>query len=226
MPVVFDLGGVLIDWDPRYLYRSVFADDEEAMEWFLANVTTPEWNLEQDRGRPWAEAVELLVREHPDKAEHIRMYHERWPEMLGGAFDETVEILAELRERGVPLYALTNWSAETFAASRARFPFLEWFRGVVVSGEEKLVKPDRQIFRVLLERFGLPEGTVFIDDRDANVEAARHVGMDGIVFTDALQLRGELAARGLLDSMPRQGVDSAQHPRYGPRRTQVRLGPH
>jgi 2-haloacid dehalogenase len=197
--VVFDLGGVLIDWDPRYLYRKLLAD-EAAVEEFLATVCTPEWNAEQDRGRPFAEAVAELVERHPAHAAAIAAYHERWTEMLGGEVPGTVAVLAELRAAGVPLYALSNWSAETFRLTRGRFPFLEWFDGLVVSGEERVTKPDRRIFELLLERFGLaPAATVFVDDSPANVAAARDLGIDAVHFRDAGGLRRDLAARGLLD---------------------------
>ena len=197
--VVFDLGGVLIDWDPRYLYRKLLAD-EAAVEEFLATVCTPEWNAEQDRGRPFAEAVAELVERHPAHAAAIAAYHERWTEMLGGEVPGTVAVLAELRAAGVPLYALSNWSAETFRLTRGRFPFLEWFDGLVVSGEERVAKPDRRIFELLLERFGLvPAATVFVDDSPANVTAARDLGIDAVRFRDAGGLRRDLAARGLLD---------------------------
>ncbi|MDX6235165.1 MAG: 2-haloacid dehalogenase [Nocardioidaceae bacterium] len=197
--VLFDLGGVLIDWNPRHLYRSLFAGDEEAMEWFLANVTSPAWNDRQDRGRAWSEAVADLVEAHPDRSDLIRAFHERWPETLGGAHEETVAIAAELRARGVPLYALTNWSRETFPIGRERFPFLAWFAGIVVSGEEGMAKPDEAIFRLALERFDLDPGrTVFVDDSPVNVEKARALGVDAIRFTGAEELREQLRRRGLL----------------------------
>jgi 2-haloacid dehalogenase len=197
--VVFDLGGVLIDWDPRLLYRKLLAD-EAAVEEFLATVCTPEWNAEQDRGRPFAEAVAELVERHPAHAAAITAYHERWTEMLGGEIPGTVAVLAELRAAGVPLYALSNWSAETFRLTRGRFPFLEWFDGLVVSGEEGVTKPDRRIFELLIERFGLvPAATLFVDDSAANVTAARDLGLDAVRFRDAAGLRRDLAARGLLD---------------------------
>jgi 2-haloacid dehalogenase len=193
--VVFDLGGVLIDWDPRYLYRKLLAD-EAAVEEFLATVCTPAWNAEQDRGRPFAEGIAELVERHPAHAAAIAAYHERWPEMLGGEVPGSVEVLAELRGAGVPLYALTNWSAETFGVARERFGFLEWFEGVLVSGEERLIKPDPRIFRLLLDRFGLdPASTVFVDDSEANVAAARELGLDAVRFTGPGRLRRELAAR-------------------------------
>jgi 2-haloacid dehalogenase len=197
--VVFDLGGVLIDWDPRYLYRKLLAD-EAAVEEFLATVCTPEWNAEQDRGRPFAEGIAELVERHPVHAAAITAYHERWPEMLGGGIPGVVELLAELRSAGVPLYALTNWSAETFGIARERFEFLDWFDGVVVSGEERMVKPDLAIFRLLLDRFGLaPEGALFVDDSPANVAAARELGFDAVQFHGPDRLRRDLRERGLLD---------------------------
>jgi 2-haloacid dehalogenase len=196
--VVFDLGGVLIDWDPRYLYRKLL-DDEAAVEEFLATVCTPAWNAEQDRGRPFAEGVAELVERHPAHAAAITAYHERWPEMLGGAVDGTVEVLAELRAAGVPVYALTNWSAETFGVARERFEFLEWFDGVLVSGEERIIKPDPAIFRLLLDRFGLdPEATFYVDDSEPNVAAADRLGLDAVRFTTPAQLRRDLVARRLL----------------------------
>jgi 2-haloacid dehalogenase len=196
--VVFDLGGVLIDWDPRYLYRKLLAD-EAAVEEFLATVCTPEWNAELDRGRPFAEGVAELVERHPEHAAAIAAYHERWPEMVAGDIPGTVEVLAELQAAGVPLYALTNWSAETFAITRGRFEFLEWFDGLLVSGEERVTKPDPAIFQLLLDRFGLdPTATVFVDDSEANVAAARRLGFDAIRFTGHEELRRELVARRLL----------------------------
>jgi 2-haloacid dehalogenase len=196
--VVFDLGGVLIDWDPRHLYRKLLAD-EAAVEEFLATVCTPEWNAELDRGRPFAEGVAELVERHPEHAATIAAYHERWPEMVAGDIPGTVEVLAELRAAGVPLYALTNWSAETFAITRGRFEFLEWFDGLLVSGEERVTKPDPAIFQLLLDRFGLdPTATVFVDDSEANVAAARRLGFDAIRFTGHEELRRELVARRLL----------------------------
>jgi 2-haloacid dehalogenase len=196
--VVFDLGGVLIDWDPRYLFRKLLAD-EAAVEEFLATVCTPEWNAELDRGRPFAEGVAELVERHPEHAAAIAAYHERWPEMLAGEVPGTVEVLADLRAAGVPLYALTNWSAETFAITRGRFEFLTWFDGLLVSGEEGMTKPDPAIFRLLLDRFGLdPGATVFVDDSEANVAAARELGIDAVRFTGPGLLRRELTARRML----------------------------
>jgi 2-haloacid dehalogenase len=193
--VVFDLGGVLIDWDPRYLYRKLLAD-EAAVEEFLATVCTPEWNAEQDRGRPFAEGVAELTERHPAHAAAIAAYSERWAEMLAGEIPGSVAVLAELRAAGMPTYALTNWSAETFRIARERFGFLDWFCGVLVSGEEQMIKPDPRFFRLLVERFGLvPETTFYVDDSAANVEAARALGFDVVRFTGPRQLRRDLAAR-------------------------------
>jgi len=194
---VFDLGGVLIDWNPRYLYRKLMADDA-AVETFLTEICSQEWNSEQDLGRSWSEAVESLAREHPDQRALIAAYRERWEEMLGGPIDESVALLAELRASGLPLYALSNWSAETFPIALSRYPFLSWFTGIVISGEVRLAKPDPRVFRHLLDRFGLDAAsTVFVDDSRRNVDAAAELGMIAIEFRDASQLRVELSALGV-----------------------------
>ena len=195
--VVFDLGGVLIDWNPRHLYRRMF-DEEAEMERFLAEICTPEWNLEQDRGRPWAQAIAELSARHPDQAERIRAYRARWPEMLNGAIEDTVGVLERLDQARVPLYAITNWSAETFPIGERMFPFLALFRGIVVSGRIGFVKPESQIYRHALARFGLlAERTLFIDDTPANVAGARAVGMQAIRFVGAEVLARDLSALGL-----------------------------
>lgn len=196
--VVFDLGGVLVDWNPRYLYRSLF-DDEAAMERFLAEVTTQAWNLEQDRGRPFAEAVATLVRAYPEEAELIEAYWRRWPEMLGDPHADVVAILAELRATGVRLLAMTNWSAETFPLAIPRYPFLASFEAVIVSGDVRLVKPDPAIFQLLIDRYRVePARTVFVDDTAVNVETAAQLGFRAIRFTDGPALRRELESLGLL----------------------------
>jgi 2-haloacid dehalogenase len=196
--VLFDLGGVFIDWNPRHLYRRLFAD-EAAMEEFLATVCTQEWNAEQDRGRPFAEAVRLLCAAHPHLADAIRAYDARWEEMLKGEIRESVRCLEELRRRAVPLFALTNWSAEKFPLARARFSFLAWFEGVLVSGEVGLKKPDSRIFALAAERFSLdPAATLFVDDTAANVEAAAALGFRAYRFTDPAALRRALTGCGLL----------------------------
>jgi 2-haloacid dehalogenase len=199
--VVFDLGGVLIDWDPRHLYRKLFAGDDAAMEYFLATVCTHEWNRRQDAGRSFAEGAQLLKAEHPDKAELIDAYYSRFDEMMAGPIAGSVEILADLRDRGTPLYGLTNWSAETYPAALKRFVFLRWFRGILVSGDIQLVKPDPRIFALLIERFAVePQRTVYIDDVEANVAAARPFGIHAIHFTTPARLREELVGLELLPS--------------------------
>ena len=206
--VIFDLGGVLVDWDPRYLYRQLF-DDPDEMESFLAEVTTAEWNAHQDAGRPWAEAVEVLVAEHPERRELIEAFHRRWPEMLAGEIPGTVDVLADLRAAGVRLIALSNWSAETFPFARERFDFLAWFEAIVISGDVGVNKPDRRIFDHLAEQFGIePAEALFIDDSSANVDAAKALGFRAIRFTDATALRRELTRLGLLADVqagPRPG---------------------
>jgi 2-haloacid dehalogenase len=197
-PVIFDLGGVLIDWDPRHLYRKLFGD-EAAMEAFLAGVCTSEWNERQDEGRPFAAGIAELIARHPEHREMIEAYHARWPEMLAGALDDTVAILAELNARGQPLYALSNWSAETFPHARERFDFLGWFRGTVISGEEGVRKPGSAIFHLLFQRYSIdPAEAVFIDDAQANVTAARSIGLEALRFTSAAALREDLAHLGVL----------------------------
>jgi 2-haloacid dehalogenase len=199
--VVFDLGGVLIDWDPRHLYRKLFDGDEAAMEQFLATVCTHEWNRCQDAGRSFADGARLLKSEHPDKAELIDAYHARFDEMLAGPIAGAVEILAELRDRGIPLYGLTNWSAETYPAALQRFAFLRWFRGILVSGEVGLIKPDPRIFALLIERFAIePQRAVYVDDVEVNAAAALPFGIHAIHFTTPAKLREELVALGLLPS--------------------------
>jgi 2-haloacid dehalogenase len=196
--VVFDIGGVLIEWDPRHLYRTLIAD-EAAMEDFLATVCTPAWNQEQDAGRPWEEAVAELTRQFPDKAELIAAYHLRWNDMVPGPVPGTADLLRRLKAHGVPVYAITNFSTEKFVLARQRFDFLNLFDGVVVSGEVRLIKPDPAIYRRLFSDFGLdPADTLFIDDVEKNVAAARAVGMHAVRFTDAATLEKELAAHGLL----------------------------
>ena len=197
--VTFDLGGVLIDWNPRYLYQKLF-DDEAEMERFLAEVTTQEWNAAQDAGRPWSEAVEVLTAKFPDHRDLIDAYHTRWPEMLGEAIHGTVAILDELRARGVRLYALSNWSTETFPVALERYPFLGWFDGIVISGEVGAAKPDVRIFQELIDRHEIePSETVFVDDNEPNVTAAAAMGFIALRFHDAERLREDLEGLGLLE---------------------------
>ena len=199
--VVFDLGGVLVDWDPRHLYRQLF-DDVEEMESFLAEVTTAEWNAHQDAGRPWVDAVEILAAEHPEQRELIEAFHRRWPEMLVGEIPGTVDVLADLHAAGVRLLALSNWSEEMFPFARERFEFLSWFEGIVISGEVGVNKPDRRIYEQLMEQFRVePTEALFIDDLPANVAAARLLGFHVVRFTEAAALRHELVRLELLPDL-------------------------
>ena len=196
---IFDLGGVLLDWNPRFLYRKLFDGDESAMERFLATVCTTEWNERQDAGRSFAEATQELLPHHADKLELIEAFGRRFGEMVRGPIAGAVEVLAELRQRNVPLYALSNWSAETFPPQRQRFEFLSWFDGIVISGLEGVIKPDPHIFRILLERYGVAaQSAVFIDDVARNAAAASALGIHGIHFRSPEQLRRELATLGML----------------------------
>ena len=196
--ILFDLGGVLIDWNPRHLYRSLFADEAE-MERFLAEVVDARWNQAIDAGRPFAEAIRERQAQVPEYSEFIGMWHSRWKDMLNGEIPGTVAILRELKELGRPLYALSNWSAETFPVARERFEFLSWFKRIVVSGEVGLAKPDPAIFELAARQCGLVPGrTVFIDDVQANIEVALGLGYDAVRFTGAGALRQALAERGLL----------------------------
>ncbi len=196
--VVFDLGGVLIDWNPRYLYRQLFADPAE-MGCFLARICTSDWHRAHDLGEDTTESCRRLAALHPGQAEMIMAWAERGEEMVAGQFDATVAVLSELRTAGVRCYALSNMEPDRFAIRRARFPFMEWFDGHVISGLEGVAKPDPRIFEILLKRYRLePRATVFIDDMPGNVEAARELGIVALHYKSAGRLRQELGGRGLL----------------------------
>jgi 2-haloacid dehalogenase len=196
--VVFDLGGVLIDWNPRYHFREVFAGDEPAMERFLGEICTQSWNERQDEGRTIADAEAELISRFPLEAARIRAYYAGFGRMMRGAIAGSVAVLEELSAAGTPLYALTNWSAETFPLATRRFEFFKHFRGIVVSGEVKTMKPKRRIFELLLERHGLAAGDcVFIDDAEKNATGAREAGLHAIHFRSPEQLRRDLVALGL-----------------------------
>lgn len=198
--IIFDLGAVLIDWNPHYLYRNIFEEEAEMLH-FLEHICTPEWNEEQDGGRSLQEATELLVAKHPEQDDNIRAFYGRWEEMLGGAIEGTVEILKEIKENGkYKLLALTNWSAETFPVAQERFEFLNWFDGVVVSGTEKNRKPFASFYQLLLDRYSIkPEEALFIDDNLRNIKAAEQLGIDSVHFTSPEQLRAALKEKGVLD---------------------------
>lgn len=197
--IVFDLGAVLIDWNPEYLYRKIF-DNEEDMQHFLEHICTPSWNAKQDAGRSWAEATDLLVNQHPEYEAEIRAFRDRWPEMLNGPIEGTVKILKELNERGTHrLLALTNWSAETWPIAWELYDFLQIFEGILVSGKENLKKPDPAIYQLLTDRYNIvPEKSIFIDDSLANVKSARDFGIHAIHFTSPEALRAELEKAKLI----------------------------
>jgi 2-haloacid dehalogenase len=187
--VVFDLGGVLIDWNPEYLYSKLIPDPEERRI-FLGTVCTLEWNYSMDAGLSVRDEVARLASEHPEHADLVNAWWDRWPEMLGDEVPGTRAIAERIVTSGVPLYALTNWSSETWPLGLRGFPFLsDLFDGIVVSGDEGFAKPDARLFAVLSDRYGLdPETTVFVDDSPANVAAAAALGFQAHVFTGANEL--------------------------------------
>ena len=196
--VVFDVGGVLLDWNPRYLYRKLFANRAK-MEWFLAEVCSPGWHALHDRGVSTAASCAELASGHPELSELIWAWSSRSEEMIGGVVAGSVEVLRAVKETGLPCYALTNMEAETYPLRLQRFPFLGWFDGTVVSGREGVAKPEAAIFKRLLDRFGLtPNTTLMIDDTKENLDTADKLGIQTALFRSARQLRAELEAIGVL----------------------------
>ncbi len=199
--IVFDIGKVLIHYDPHIPFSRLIPDDAER-EAFFAEVCTHEWNLEQDRGRSWAEAEEVLIADHPDKEELIRAFRVHWPEMVSHSYEDSVAIMLDFIENGQDVTMLTNFAADTFREAKEKFPFLKAPRGVTVSGEIGLIKPDRAIYDRHVEVFDLdPAASLFIDDSPANVEGAIAAGWQGIHFRDPAQLRRDLAELGLLQAV-------------------------
>jgi 2-haloacid dehalogenase len=197
--IIFDLGGVLIDWNPDYLYKNIFNDDKK-MNDFFANICTPDWNEEQDGGRTLKEATEELVSRFPHEEKNIRAYYDRWEDMLKGPIEETVGVLKKLKDDGhVKLYALTNWSSETFPIALNRFDFLHWFDGRLVSGEEKIRKPFRPIYEKILSRFNInPATAIYIDDNARNLAVPAEMGIHTIHFSNAHDLETQLKNLGVL----------------------------
>lgn len=190
--IIFDFGGVLLDWNPRYLYKSYFNNDQE-MEHFLADICNGEWNIKQDAGRPFAEAVKELQAKFPEYAEAIQMYDDDWEKMLKCELPESIDLLKELKSMGYGIYGLTNWSAEKIGYAFANYSFFSLFDGIVVSGVEKVVKPDRKIYEILLERYSLKPGEcVFIDDNQDNVDMAKVLGINAIRFDNIGNLKEHL----------------------------------
>jgi len=197
--IIFDLGGVLLDWNPEYVYREVFNGDQQKVDWFLNTICTHAWNVEQDAGRTLHDATTLLVKQYPAYEEWIRIFYDRWEDMLGGEIIETVTLLNDLKQaNNHRLYALTNWSAETFPVALQRYEFLQHFEGILVSGEEKTRKPFPKIYKIILERYQInPITSIFIDDNDENVEAAKGFGIKGIHYKSTEQLREDLTNLGV-----------------------------
>ena len=198
--IIFDLGGVLIDWNPRYLYRKIFATEDE-VEWFLNNICTSQWNDQQDAGRSFDEATQELIARYPAWEESIKAWYGRWQETIQGPIPGTVEILRSLKDSGsVRLFALTNWSSETFPWALRSFEFLQWFEGIVVSGHEHTRKPFPEFYKILFDRHGIdPRRALFIDDNIKNIEGARAVGLHTIHFQDPAHLEKFLLSKGLLE---------------------------
>lgn len=190
--IVFDFGGVLIDWNPRHLYEKMFHDKNE-MEWFLENVCTGTWNLMHDKGAKFSESIPVLQAQYPQYSKEIESYYSRWPEMIGGKIEGSIEILQELQAKGYAVYGLTNWARETFDIVYDEYEFFRNLDGIVVSADEKLLKPDPELFKVLINRYNLkPESCVFIDDSLINYETAKKMGFISIHFTSPEDLRAAL----------------------------------
>ncbi len=192
--IIFDLGGVLIDWNPNNVYHEKYFSTKEERNYFFENVCTPEWNERQDAGYSIKKATAEKVKEFPVWEKSILDFYGRWEEMLSGAKNDTVAIFQQLKKNpNLKFYALTNWSAETFPVALARFDFLQWFNGIVVSGEEKTRKPFPEFYQILFDRFRVnPSETLFIDDNLRNVKAGNELGLTGIEFKNADQLKNEL----------------------------------
>jgi 2-haloacid dehalogenase len=195
--VVFDFGGVLVDWNPEYLYEDVF-DDKMEMEYFLNNICTEKWNLEQDKGRTLAEGTEVLQRQYPEYHSKIQLFYDQWETMLKSDFQENTALLYKLKGK-YKLYGLTNWSAETFPIALRRFGFFDLFDGIIVSGREKMIKPEKEIFHLLLNRYNLQaENSLFIDDNLNNINAAKEIGFHTIHYKKITNLKEELKELGLI----------------------------
>jgi 2-haloacid dehalogenase len=196
--IIFDFGGVLLDWNPRYFYRTYFCDEKE-MEYFLANICTEEWNAEQDKGRSFSEGIKLLQSQYPEYKEAISLFADKWEDMLKGEMLDSVELLRQLTAKKLRIFGLTNWSAETIPTVYRKYDFFKLFEGIVVSGEEKCIKPDKRIYKILLERYKLDAGvSVFIDDNPANIKSAQELGLKAILFDNITNVQVQLST--LLDN--------------------------
>lgn len=191
--IIFDLGGVLVDWNPEYVFLKEFKGDRKKMKWFLENICTMDWNEQMDAGKLIKDATNEKIKEFPQHEHLIRMYYGKWENMLKGEISDTVNILKALHSTDYKLFALTNWSAETFPVAIKRFDFLKLFDGIVVSGQIKMLKPEKEIYEYILNKYKLKSSEcIFIDDRLSNVKGAELVGMHGIKFDNSQQLKSEL----------------------------------
>ncbi len=197
--IIFDLGGVLIDWNPEHVYKKVFNGDQEKVDWFLNNICTHDWNVEQDAGRTLREGTDLLINQFPKHEELIRIFYDRWEDMIGGVIQETVDILNNLKlENKYKIYALTNWSHETFHIPYKNYNFFKNFEGIVVSGDEKTRKPFPEIYQIILDRYQInPKQSIFIDDNFENIQAAEKFGINGIHYKTTNQLIKNLSQFGI-----------------------------
>lgn len=197
--IIFDLGGVLIDWNPEYVYKKVFNGDQQKVDWFLNNICTSDWNIEQDAGRTLSKGTEILVNQFPEHEKLIHIFYDRWEEMIGGVIKETEDVLNNLKRQDKhKLYALTNWSHETFHIPFERYSFFKHFEGIVVSGDEMTRKPFPKIYKTLLDRYHLkPENCVFIDDNYDNILTAEKMGINGIHYKSTEQLLNDLSRYGV-----------------------------
>ena len=197
--IIFDYGNVLLEWNPRYVYQRYFPNDPEGMEDFLREIDFMEWNVQQDKGRTFAEGVATLSKQFPHHAHLIRAYHDHWVDSIGEAYWETVEIIRQLKQKGFHIYGLSNWSAETFPYAREKYNFFDLFDDMVISGSVGFVKPEPEIFHILLEKIGKPaQECLFIDDSLPNIQQANTMGFNTIQFTSPVQLKETLLQMGLL----------------------------
>ncbi len=197
--IIFDLGGVLLDWNPRYLYNEIFQEETE-MEYFLSEICSPSWNAKMDANRSFEEGISELLPVFPEFAEQIRLYHTRWSDMLRGELSDSVDILRELKEAGFKLAGLSNWPREKYLMIKGQYQFLAWLDPLVISGEVGVAKPDPDIYQILLQKVGVPAGDcIFIDDMPENIRAAARQGFETIHFSSAENLRSELVGRGFLE---------------------------
>ena len=197
--IIFDYGNVLLEWDPRLVYRRYFRNDDEGMENFLKEIKFAEWNAEQDKGRPFEEGIALLSGEHPHRAMLIQAYHDHWQDSIGAAIWGSVEILKQLKLKGYPLFGLSNWSAETFPFALSKYDFFHLFDDMVISGYVGCVKPDPAIYNLLLDKIGKPaKECLFIDDSSVNIQRAKQMGFVTIHFKSPSELNDELIQMGIL----------------------------